>query len=122
MSGRDRSAFSAKFLPVVAAAVALAGAAPALAVDPVFDPMGPNQGLTATAPRQAERETRRDLDRTPSTPTLTERFGLPPVSGPLQPILPPVRQEPVFQQDRGPAAVPPPPRPLRARQRPDRDG
>jgi hypothetical protein len=112
-----------KFLSTAAAAGFLAGAAPALAVDPVFDAMGPNQGLTATAPRQAEREMRRDIDRAPSAPTLTERFGLPPVSGPLQPLLPPVGQEPVLQE-RGPAALPPPPqpRPLRARQRPDRDG
>ena len=50
-----------------------AGSAPAYAVDPVIDPMRPNtEGATATAPRQAERETKRDMER---GPTLTERFG-----------------------------------------------
>ena len=121
MSKRATLEFAAKFLAVAGAAAILASAAPALAVDPVIDPMRPNEGLTATAPRQAERETRRDLEK---TPTLTERFGLPPLSGALPLLLvPPPRQEPVLL-DPGRAALPPPPqpRPLRARQPRDRDG
>ncbi len=120
MSARASSRIATKFLAIAASAAILGGAAPALAVDPVIDPMRPNDGPTATAPRQAERETRRDMER---TPTLTERFGLPPVSGPLPPILPPLQQPPVLY-DPGPNALPPPPqpRPLRARQPRDRDG
>lgn len=122
MSARASSRFAVKFLMTAAAAAVLGSVSPALAVDPVIDPMRPSDGLTATAPRQAERETRRDMERSP-TPTLTERFGLPPVSGPLPPILPPLQQPPVLY-DPGPNAVPPPPqpRPLRARQPRDRDG
>ena len=105
--------------PLVFAGV-LALAAPASAADPVFDPMQPNTGPTATAPRQAEREMRRDLER--KTPTLTERLGLPPVSGPLPPIVPAPQNHPALL-DPGRDAVPPPPqpRPQRARQR-NRDG
>lgn len=88
---------------------------PAAAVDPVFDPMRPNMGPTATAPRQAEREMRRDFEL--KTPTLTQRFGLPPVSGPL----PPAREQPILV-DPGPAVLPPPlPRPQRARFPADRE-
>lgn len=107
--------------PLIFAGV-LALAAPAFAADPVFDPMQPNTGPTATAPRLPEREMRRDFER--KTPTLTERFGLPPVSGPLPPIVPtPPAQRPALL-DPGPAALPPPPqpRPARARQPRDRDG
>lgn len=117
MSARAASRFATKFLMTAAAAAVLGSAAPALAVDPVFDPMRPSEGLTATAPRQAERETKRDMERSP-TPTLTQRFGLPPVSGPLPPILP--LQQPPVLYDPGPNALPPPP--LRARQPRDRDG
>ena len=116
MSVRASSRFATKFLLTAAAAAVLGSATPALAVDPVIDPMRPSEGLTATAPRQAERETRRDMER---TPTLTQRFGLPPVSGPLPPLLPPLQQPPVLF-DPGPNAAPPPP--LRARQPRDRDG
>lgn len=122
MSRRAAHAFTVKFLTAAAAAAIIAGAAPAFAVDPVIDPMRPNtEGLSATGPRQAEREMKRDMER---TPTLTERFGLPPVSGPLPPVLPPLpRSQPVLQ-DPGPNALPPPPqpRPLRAREFRDRDG
>ena len=121
MSERTVFGFAAKFLTAAGAAAILASASPALAVDPVFDPSRPNEGLTATAPRQAERETRRDLERAPSTPTLTERFGLPPVSGPLEPLLPQPRQQPVLL-DPGPGALPPPQPRLRARQPRDHDG
>jgi hypothetical protein len=122
MSKRAAHAFSAKILSAAAVAAIIAATAPAFAVDPVIDPMRPNtDGLTATAPRQAEREQKRDVER---TPTLTERFGLPPVSGPLPPILPPLPQPPPTLVDPGPNALPPPPqpRPLRARQFRDRDG
>jgi hypothetical protein len=115
MSARASSRFTTKFLMTAAAAV-ICCVTPALAVDPVFDPMRPSEGMTATAPRQAERETKRDMER---TPTLTQRFGLPPVSGPLPPLLPPLQQPPVLY-DPGPNAAPPPP--LRARQPRDRDG
>jgi len=116
MSERSQLDFILKFLTCAAVAAILAGAMPALAVEPITDPMRQLEGPTATAPRQAEREAKRDLER---TPTLTERFGLPPVSGPLPPILPPLREQPILQ-DRGPGALPPP-LPMRARQ-PDRDG
>lgn len=116
MSARKSLGSTKNIMTAAALAAALTAAAPALAVDPVIDPMRPNEGLTATAPRPAEREMKRDVER---TPTLTERFGLPPVSGPLPPILPP-RQLPVLL-DPGPGALPPPPQ-LRARQPRDRDG
>lgn len=87
----------------------LALAQPAAAVDPVVDPMRPNMGPTATAPGQAEREMRRDLET--KIPTLTQRFGLPPVSGPLP--APQPRTTPLLV-DPGPGALPPP-RPERAR-------
>jgi hypothetical protein len=120
MSERASSGLAGKLLTAAALAAIFAGAAPALAVDPIVDSMRPNEGPTASAPRQAEREMRRDLER---TPTLTERFGLPPVSGPLPPLLPPLRQEPVLQYQ-GPDALPPPPLPppYRARRPHDRDG
>jgi hypothetical protein len=100
----------------------LALAQPAAAVDPVFDPMRPNAGPTATAPRPAEREMRRDFET--KMPTLTERFGLPPMSGPLLPVLPPPPGQRPVLLDPGPDALPPPsqPRPQRARQPRDRDG
>lgn len=111
-----------KLLPLLAFAGAVAAATPAPAADPVFDPMRPNEGATATAPRQAEREMRRDFEK--KTPTLTERFGLPPVSGPLPPLFaPPPRQLPVLL-DPGADALPPPPhpRPKRARRPRGEDG
>lgn len=105
MVKRTSSRLVLTVLPLVALAQ------PAAAVDPVFDPMRPSMGPTATAPRQAEREMRRDFEL--KTPTLTERFGLPPVSGPLPPA--PPREQPILV-DPGPGALPPPlPRPQRAR-------
>ncbi|HEY7607636.1 MAG TPA: hypothetical protein VIF14_00260 [Alphaproteobacteria bacterium] len=119
MSKIASSRFACKFPTAAALATGLAAAAPAFAADPIIDPMRPNEGPTASAPRQAEREMKRDLER---APTLTERFGLPPVSGPLPPLLPPLRQEPVLQTP-GPDALPPPlPPSLRARRPRDRDG
>lgn len=117
MSARTSSGFVKSLIPAVAFAAAVAAAWPAAAVDPVFDPMRPNEGQSATAPRQAEREMRRDLDT--KIPTLTQRFGLPPVSGPLPPLLPPPAQQPVLL-DPGPNTTLPPPQ--RARQPRDRDG
>lgn len=112
---------SASLLLTLASAVALA--MPAAAADPVLDSMRPNTGPTATAPRPAEREMRRDFEK--KTPTLTERFGLPPLSGPLPPfVAPPPRHHPVLL-DRGRGALPPPPPPRlpqRARHPRDRDG
>ena len=124
MSSRNSSHNTAALLAFAGAIVLAAPAAttPALAADPVFDAMRPNTGPTATAPRQAEREMRRDFET--KTPTLTERFGLPPVSGPLPPIAaPPPAPRPVLL-DPGPGALPPPPqpRPARARRPRDRDG
>ena len=115
MSEHASSGFGRKFLTAAAFAAVIAGAAPALAVDPITDTMRPLDGPTAGAPRAAEREMKRDTERD-RTPTLTERFGLPPVSGPLPPLLPPLRQEPVLQGP-SPDALPPPlPPPQRARQ------
>jgi hypothetical protein len=82
----------------------------------MIDPMRPNNGPTATAPRQAERETRRDVERAPDADA-DRRFGLPPVSGPLPPLLPPLRRGSVLQQRPAPCTAPPPPTPSRARQR-----
>jgi hypothetical protein len=120
MSEHANSGFAGKFLTAAAFAAIVAGAAQALAVDPITDPLRPNDGPTASAPRAAEREMKRDMERD-RTPTLTERFGLPPVSGPLPPLLPPLRQEPVLQEP-GPGALPPLPRPMRARQPRDPEG
>lgn len=119
MSTCKSSGFARKALALFALGGAVAAAAPAAAADPVFDPMRPNEGPTATAPRQAEREMRRDFER--KAPTLTERFGLPPISGPLVPLPPP--GQPVLL-DPGPGALPPPPqpRPQRARQPSERGG
>jgi len=120
MSTRASARFATKFLMTAAVAAIVAGATPGFAVDPIIDPLRPDEGLTATAPRPAERAIKREMER---TPTLTERFGLPPVSGPLPPIVPPPRHEPVLL-DPGPGALPPPPqpRPLRARQPRANDG
>ena len=121
MSARTSTSFVTKLAPLLALASAIAAATPAAAVDPVFDPMRQNDGPTATAPRQAEREMRRDLET--KAPTLTERFGLPPVSGPLPPLLPPPPGQRPVLHDPGPGALPPPqPRPERARHPRDHDG
>jgi len=76
---------------VIAGAMLFASAA--FAADPAVDSMRPLSGPTATAPSEAFRSFQRDIDRAPS---LTERFGLPRVSGPIPPILPPARQQPAF--------------------------
>lgn len=115
MSAPKAPGFAKETLTVAMIAAAMLGGSPAFAVDPIIDPMHSPNGPTAGAPRQAEREIKRDLER---IPTLTERFGLPPVSGPLPPILPPLREEPILQ-DRG---APPPIPYYRARQLRDRDG
>ncbi len=121
MSARATLSKARNFLPSLVLAGAFAAASPAAAVDPVIDPMLPNEGATATAPRPAERETKRDIDNQ-KAPTLTERFGLPPVSGPLPPLLSPPPEQPVLL-DRGREALPPPPpRPSRARQPRNVDG
>lgn len=97
MSEHANSDFAGKFLTAAAFAAIVAGATPALAVDPITDPLRPNDGPTASAPRAAEREMKRDMERD-RTPTLTERFGLPRVSGPLQIGLPPLVGEPLLGQ------------------------
>jgi len=98
----------------VAGALMLAGHG--FALDPVTDPMRPYGGPTAGAPSEAFRGFQRDVERAPS---LSERFGLPRISGPLPPILPPVPTQPVFDTPEN--AWPPPVE--RARRRPaDRDG
>lgn len=79
-------------------AAAVIGAAivagPGLALDPMRDdPLRPYNGPTAGAPSEALRSFQRDVDRGPS---LSERFGLPRVSGPIPSILPPVPTQPVF--------------------------
>lgn len=117
MSLRTSSGFIKSLLPAAAFAAAVAAAWPAAASDPVFDSTRPYEGQSATAQRQAEREMRRDFEM--KTPTLTQRFGLPPVSGPLPTLLPPPGQQPVLL-DPGPSPTLPPPQ--RARQLRDRDG
>lgn len=114
MSLRTSSGFIKFLLPAAAFAAAVAAAWPAAASDPVFDSMRPDEGQSATAPRRAEREMRRDFEM--KTPTLTQRFGLPPVSGPLPTLLPPPGQQPVLLE---PESNTPPPQ--RARQLRDRD-
>ena len=85
------------------------------ALDPVRDdPMRPHNGPTVGGPSDSFRNFQRDIDRAPS---LTERFGLPRLSGPVPSILPPVPTQPVFDtpDNAWPPAV------ERAR-RPGRDG
>ena len=67
--------------------------ASAFAADPLFDTMRPLSGPTAGAPSEASRSFQRDIERSPS---IAQRFGLPSVSGPIPPILPPAREQPVF--------------------------
>lgn len=117
MSACTSSGFVKLLISAATFCAAVAAASPAAAVDPVFDPMQPNEGQSASAPRQAEREMRRDFEV--KAPTLTERFGLPPVSGPLPPLLPPARQQPVLLD---PGVNTPIPTLQRARHSRDRDG
>jgi hypothetical protein len=101
---------------LAAAAIgALVVAAPSLAVDPLRDdPMRSYSGPTASGPSESMRNLQRDIERAPS---LSERFGLPRISGPLPPILPPVPTQPVF--DTPDNAWPPA---IERARRPDRDG
>lgn len=88
---------------IAAAAAAVLTAAPAGAVDPVFDPLQSPNGPTAGNPSESARNILREAERAPS---LTERFGLPRISGPIPPILPPWRQQPIFDSPNN--ALPPP--------------
>ena len=102
MSKRQRHVFARAAIVATAAAAVLA-AAPAGAVDPVFDPLQSWNGPTAGSQSEAARKILRDVERAPS---LTERFGLPRISGPIPPILPPLREQPVFDTPNN--AWPPP--------------
>ncbi|MCW5770585.1 MAG: hypothetical protein KIT16_03040 [Rhodospirillaceae bacterium] len=91
---------SRKFNSRTALAAVLATAAafatgPAAAGDASFDPSQPLTGPTLGAPSEAARDI---LRRAEKVPTLTERFGLPSISGPLPPILPPARGMPAFER------------------------
>jgi hypothetical protein len=87
---------------IAAAALAAVSGTSAWAVDPIFDPMQTPNGPTAGSPSQSARDILREAERAPS---LSERFGLPRISGPIPPILPPPRQQPVFET---PNTLPPP--------------
>lgn len=107
---------SRSILRIVAAATGTVFlAAHAAAVDPAFDSLRPLGGPTAGSPSDAMRSFQRDIE---NAPPLTERFGLPRVSGPIPPILLPARQRPVF--DTPDNAWPPPVN--RARRPAGRDG
>jgi len=75
--------------------------ASASAADPVFDPMQLWSGPTASQPSRGGRDIMREAERGPS---LTQRFGLPQISGPLRLDLPPA----LAPQHSGELAVPPP--------------
>ena len=84
--------YNARLAAAAIGAALLAGQG--FALDPVReDPMRPYNGPTAGAPSDAFRSFQRDVDRAPS---LSERFGLPRISGPIPSILPPVPTQPVF--------------------------
>jgi hypothetical protein len=85
------------------------------AVDPIFDPMQSPNGPTAATPSEGARNILRQAER---SPTLSERFGLPPISGSIPP--PPPPQQPVLDTP-GNALPPPLLAPRRAR-RPAPDG
>lgn len=105
--------FNSRFAAAAIGAALIAG--PVLALDPMRnDTMRPYNGPTAGAPSEAFRGFQRDLDRAPS---LSERFGLPRVSGPIPSILPPVPTQPVF--DTPDNAWPPA---IERARRPGRDG
>ena len=87
-----------------AAATTVLAAAPAGAADPIFDTMQSPNVPTAGNPSESARKILREAERAPS---LTERFGLPRISGPIPPILPPLREQPVFDTPNN--AWPPPP-------------
>jgi hypothetical protein len=71
------------------------------AADPLFDPMQTWSGPTASQPSRGGRDIMREAERGPS---LTRRFGLPQISGPLRLDLPPA----LAQRNTGELAVPPP--------------
>lgn len=98
------SIFGSSRLALIAAMVGSLAAAPALAVDPSFDPSRPLTGPTAGAPSEGARDI---LRRAEQQPTLTERFGLPSISGPLPPVLPPPRGIPTFERTDEPPPRPP---------------
>lgn len=103
MSKYQRYGF-ARAAMIATAAVALFSAAPAGAVDPVFDPLQSPNGPTAGNQSDSARNFLREAER---APPLSERFGLPRISGPIPPILPPLREQPVFDTPNN--ALPPPP-------------
>jgi len=102
MSKRQCHVFARAAMIAAAAAAVLSGA-PAGAVNPVFDPLQSPNGPTAGTPSDSARNILREAERAPS---LTERFGLPRISGPIPPILPPLREQPVFHTPNN--AWPPP--------------
>jgi hypothetical protein len=89
---------------IAAATAAVLSAAPVGAADPVFDSMQSPNGPTAGNSSDFGRSIMREAER---APTLTERFGLPRISGPIPPILPPQREQPIFYAPN--TTVPPPP-------------
>jgi len=70
--------FSRILLAAVAGALFTSGSASA--ADPVFDQMSPYGGPTAIQPSHGGRDIMRDAERSPS---VTKRFDLPQISGPL---------------------------------------
>jgi hypothetical protein len=105
--------FGTRFAAAALGAAIAAGQV--LALDPMRDdPLRPYNGPTVGGPSEAFRGFQRDIERAPS---LTERFGLPRVSGPIPSILPPVPTQPVF--DTPDNAWPPA---IERARRPGRDG
>jgi hypothetical protein len=111
MSDNSCRPFAQGAFTAALAAIVLS-APPAVALDPVLDPLETPSGPTAGKPSESARNILREAER---GPTLSERFGLPRISGPIPPILPPLRQQPIFDT---PDSAPPP---NRAR-RPSPDG
>jgi hypothetical protein len=74
--------------------------ASAAAADPAFDPMQHWSGPTAIQPSRGGRDIMREAERGPS---LTQRFGLPQISGPMQLDLPPA----LAPRNGGELALPP---------------
>ena len=66
----------------------------------------PLLGVSATNPGSPAPTALEILDEARRAPTLTERFGLPPVSGPIQLGLPPVAGEPVLGLPLAPRRAP----------------
>ena len=108
MSKHQRLVFISAAM-IATAAAAVLSAAPAGAADPIFDSLQSPNGPTAGNSSDFGRNIMRDAERAPS---LTERFGLPRISGPIPPILPPQREQPIFYS---PNTTEPPPPVIRAR-------